>query len=49
MINNLKMTVLSDNIASGSCKAEWGLCILIEADGQKIFDFFLDQCRKYMG
>ena len=20
-----------------------------EADGQKIFDFFLDQCRKYMG
>ena len=36
MINNLKMTVLIDNIAGEPLVSEWGLSILIEADGKKI-------------
>ena len=36
MIKNLKMTVLIDNIAKEPLLAEWGLSILIEADGLKI-------------
>ena len=36
MINNLKMTVLIDNIASEPLCAEWGLSIFIEADNNKI-------------
>jgi len=32
MINDLKMTILVDNIAAGSLKGEWGLSILIRAD-----------------
>ena len=36
MVRNLKMTVLVDNIAQPPCRAEWGLSILIEADGKAI-------------
>ena len=36
MIKNLKMTVLIDNIAAEPLISEWGLSILIEADGRKI-------------
>lgn len=36
MIKNLKMTVLIDNIAAEPLVSEWGLSILIEADGKKI-------------
>ena len=36
MVNKLKMTVLSDNIAEESLTAEWGLSILLEADGKQI-------------
>ena len=36
MVRNLKMTVLVDNIARPPCRAEWGLSILIEADGKTI-------------
>ena len=36
MIKNLKITVLIDNIAAEPLIAEWGLSILIEADGRKI-------------
>ena len=36
MIKNLKMTVLIDNIAPEGLICEWGLSILIEADGRKI-------------
>ena len=36
MVNDLKMTVLVDNIAKDPLKAEWGLSILVEADGKKI-------------
>ena len=36
MVQHLKMTVLVDNIAKPPCRAEWGLSILIEADGKTI-------------
>ena len=36
MISELKMTVLSDNMAEDPLSAEWGLSILIEADGRQI-------------
>ena len=36
MVKDLKMTVLVDNIAALPLKEEWGLSILIEADGQRI-------------
>ena len=36
MIKNLKITVLIDNIAPEGLICEWGLSILIEADGRKI-------------
>ena len=36
MVSELKMTVLSDNIAEHPLTAEWGLSILLEADGQNI-------------
>ncbi|MBR4549404.1 MAG: MBL fold metallo-hydrolase [Oscillospiraceae bacterium] len=36
MIKNLKMTVLIDNVAVEPLVGEWGLSILIEADGLKI-------------
>ena len=36
MIRNAKMTVLVDNVATEPLAAEWGLSILIEADGRKI-------------
>ncbi len=36
MVSELKMTVLSDNIAEHPLTAEWGLSILLEADGRNI-------------
>ena len=36
MVKKLKMTVLMDNIAQEPLACEWGLSILIEADGRKI-------------
>lgn len=36
MVKNLKMTVLIDNIAAEPLVSEWGLSILIKADGRKI-------------
>ena len=36
MVSELKMTVLSDNIADQPLTAEWGLSILLKADGQQI-------------
>ena len=36
MIRKLEMTVLIDNIAEEPLTAEWGLSILIKADGRKI-------------
>ena len=36
MVKDLKMTVLADNNAVLPLKGEWGLSILIEADGQRI-------------
>ena len=36
MTRNLKMTVLIDNLAGETLGCEWGLSILIEADGKKI-------------
>lgn len=36
MVSELKMTVLSDNIADPPLTAEWGLSILLEADGRQI-------------
>lgn len=36
MIQNLSMTVLVDNVAAGPLNAEWGLSILITADGRNI-------------
>ncbi len=36
MVKNLKMTVLMDNIAQEPLVCEWGLSMLIEADGRKI-------------
>ena len=36
MVKNLKMTVLMDNIAQEPLVCEWGLSVLIEADGRKI-------------
>ena len=36
MIQNLKLTVLMDNIAQEPLVCEWGLSMLIEADGRKI-------------
>ena len=32
----MKATVIVDNIANGSIKGEWGLCIYIENEGKKI-------------
>jgi len=32
----VKITTLSENTASGPCLAEWGLSMLVEADGQRI-------------
>ena len=37
MIKECKMTVLIDNLANEPLLCEWGLSILIEADGKKIF------------
>ena len=36
MIKKLKMTVLTDNLSEEPLSGEWGLCILIDADGKKI-------------
>ena len=36
MVKRLTMTVLSDNIAEEPLTAEWGLSILVEADGRRI-------------
>lgn len=36
MVRHLKMTVLVDNIAELPCGGEWGLSILIEADGKTL-------------
>ena len=36
MIRELEMTVLADNLAGEPLEAEWGLSILLEADGRKI-------------
>ena len=36
MVDDLKMTVLIDNIAPEGLLSEWGLSILIEADGRKL-------------
>jgi 7,8-dihydropterin-6-yl-methyl-4-(beta-D-ribofuranosyl)aminobenzene 5'-phosphate synthase len=35
-IMEIKITTLSENTAGGGCIAEWGLSMLIEADGQKV-------------
>ena len=51
MVKDLKMTVLVDNIAALPLKEEWGLSILVEADGQRIMldivkvseDLFLEE------
>ncbi len=32
----IKITTLSENTAGGGCIAEWGLSMLVEADGQKV-------------
>lgn len=32
----IKITTLTENSAGGNCLAEWGLSMLVEADGQKI-------------
>jgi 7,8-dihydropterin-6-yl-methyl-4-(beta-D-ribofuranosyl)aminobenzene 5'-phosphate synthase len=32
----IKITTLSENTAGGGCLAEWGLSVLVEADGQKV-------------
>ena len=34
MVRNLEMTVLIDNVAAEPLAAEWGLSILITADGR---------------
>ena len=36
MISHLKISVLTDNLAGELFLSEWGLSILIEADGRKI-------------
>ena len=36
MTEKLTMTVLSDNIAEEPLISEWGLSILLEADGRRI-------------
>lgn len=36
MIQKLEMTVLIDNVAEEPLAGEWGLSILITADGRKI-------------
>jgi 7,8-dihydropterin-6-yl-methyl-4-(beta-D-ribofuranosyl)aminobenzene 5'-phosphate synthase len=35
-IMEIKITTLSENTAGGGCLGEWGLSMLVEADGQKI-------------
>ena len=36
MIHSLKMTVLADNKAAEPLLSQWGLCVLIEADGKRL-------------